>query len=673
MSTLRSFDIFDTVLTRTLGSPDQVFLEAGRRLRAAGVLNMDPAAYAAARVEAMRDLSVDVARHPTLQAITTAVAARLGLAPAAANDLAAVEIAVERDTCRAVPGAAARLADCRQETGRGVVFVSDTPLPAAVVQELLVRDGLFLNEDRLFVSAEVGSSKQDGGLYDVVAAQLAVAAGEITHVGDDRQSDVANARLHGWRSRLDTSAHLNAHEWALDAAGSATDGLGPRLAGASRLGRLAATQEGIDSGLAAIASAVALPLLTGFGLWVLRQAELLELDRLYFVARDGEVFLDVVQSLARQRGSRVELHYLHGSRRAWQLAAGWAMGQHSPWIPDDLDPRTLSPQDLLALIGVTASEAHAATADPLFAPTAVGQVLGDAGWLHVQSLLASGPLAERVAQHTAQRGELLLGYLDQEGVTAPGRVGLVDVGWTGRAARALDDVVTAGGRTQPAAHLFMGLLGSAAQVMGEELYARAHGWLLDVGRGQRDRTGPGQDPVMLIESFAMGREGHTTGYAGDGDRVVPQLAAPRNEAAARWAFEGYRRALMLALDVLVDGPPLSTEVDLRALAWRQLLRLWNTPSTAEARAWGAQPYGEDFGNVRTHPLATPMTGQRMLAHLGLRKSAAPEPTYWLEGTIALSPQPWRAGLLARAAAQRAGSRLPRVPRRLRAEWALRRG
>jgi hypothetical protein len=68
-----------------------------------------------------------------------------------------------------------------------------------------------------------------------------------------------------------------------------------------------------------------------------------------------------------------------------------------------------------------------------------------------------------------------------------------------------------------------------------------------------------------------------------------------------------------------------------------------------------------------------MTGQRMLAHLGLRQSAAPEPTYWLEGTIALSPQPWRAGLLARAAAQRAGSRLPRVPRRLRAEWALRRG
>ena len=263
-------------------------------------------------------------------------------------------------------------------------------------------------------------------------------------------------------------------------------------------------------------------------------------------------------------------------------------------------------------------------------------------------------------------------YLDQEGVTAPGRVGLVDVGWTGRAARSLEDVLIDAGRSLPAAHLFLGLLETAPDRMGPDLFARSRGWFVDEARGRPSRAGDA-DPVMLVESFAMGTEGHTRGYRVRPDgRVGPDLAATANPAATRWELAGYRRALALSVAALVDGSPLDTGIDLRPLGWQELLRLWKRPNRAEAAAWGSQPYGEDFGNAASHPLATPITVRRLLTRLGLGDPSWREPTYWLAGTIALSPQPWRSLLRAAESAQRMVRRAPRIPARLRGALVMRR-
>lgn len=667
MTRLAAFDVFDTVLTRMVGGPRQVFVETGQRLRRADVIDVDAEAYAAAREQAAADLTTDVARHPTLAAVADELAARLGLPAGVATDLAAAELAVESDVCRAVPGAVWQMQQQRQRTGRGLAYLSDTSLPHELVQQLLVREGLFVAGDVLYTSSAAGASKQDGALFDLVAADLGVPAPAISFRGNDRWSDVANGRLHGWQAALEGGAEFDAHERRLDAEAVTTSGIGPRLAAASRMGRLRAVEEGIEPALAAIACGVALPLLAGFGFWVLRQAELLALDRLYFVARDGEVFLDVVRPLAAAAGADVECRYLYGSRHSWQLAA--ATSTAGLWTPDDVPGEALTVAAALRLVDLRPEDAAAITGDALFAPAAADQVLGAAGWRAFTHLVA-GPLAAEVQGRAQARRDLLVRYADQEGVTAPGRVGLVDVGWTGRAARSLEDVLTAAERPLPAAHLFLGLLGTAPERMGAELFGRSRGWLLDEARGRGSRSGE-VDPVMLVETFAMGSEGHTTGYRTRGDRVVPQLAAPANPAAQGWEFSGYRRALELAVAALLDGPIPDAGVDLRTLVWQQLLSLWRAPTRAEAAVWGDQPYGEDFANAEMHPLASPATGRRLLARLGLGDPDWREPTYWLAGTIARSRQPWRAVLRAAETGQRTARRTPRIPARLRGELAMR--
>ncbi len=90
-------------------------------------------------------------------------------------------------------------------------------------------------------------------------------------------------------------------------------------------------------------------------------------------------------------------------------------------------------------------------------PGSADRPLGD-GATSFLAGLRSGPVGAEATRRATERAGLLLAYLDQEGVTAPGRVGFVDVGWTGRATRALEDLLAAAGRPVPAAHLFVGLL-----------------------------------------------------------------------------------------------------------------------------------------------------------------------------------------------------------------------
>ena len=672
MTAIASFDVFDTVLTRLVGGPRQVFVETGRRLRAAHVVDVSPEAYAAVREDVLARFTVDVRRHPSLLRVAGEVADRLGLDAKAADTLHETELAVERDVLRAVPGVVEQVGAERRRTGRGVLFVSDTPLPAEFLQDVLEREGLFFDGDRVYTSAGCGESKQDGGLYDLVRADQG--AEDIRHVGDDDEADVVHARLHGWQASLQAGARFTAAEQRLDAAAIGTDGVGPRLAGAGRLGRLRAVAEGAEPDVSAIAADTALPFLIGFGLWVLSQARRHGVDRLYFVARDGEILREVTQALAAARGDAVECRYLYGSRRVWQLAArGTAQHQDAElWLPDGIDGSERTAAEVLELVGLTPAEAFDLTADPVLAPGRADAPLGPDGFASLRRALDREPLQSRARERARERRDLLVGYLDAEGVTAPGAA-LVDVGWTGRASRALEDVLLDAARPLPEAHLFIGLQENAPQMMGADLYARSHGWLVDEPAGRRLELHADEDLVMLAETFTMGSEGSTVGYRDEDGVVSAQLAAADNPTVGAWGFADYRRAIGHGLAAFTDGYEPSVDVDLRPLVAGQLLALWRNPTAGQARAWGAQPYGEDFYNARWHPLATPLTARRLLTRLGIGPGTWREPTYWLAGTIAISGQPWRtlAGLAYRY--RQVPARLVRVPRRLRAELLRRRG
>ena len=676
MTRVASFDVFDTLVTRTIGGPDEVFAWTGRLLRDRGAVDCSPEVFVAVRRAAQQALTTDPDVHPPLPRIAAEVAARLGLPEVLAGALVAAEEEVERSVCRAVPGAVDRVEAARVRTGRGAVFVSDTPLAPETVQDLLDREGLFRTGDQLFTSAEAGASKQGGSLFSRVSVAVGEPPGRFEHVGDDRWADVVHARRAGWQATADGRGRFTRRERPLDSAGSATDGLGPRLAAAARTARLRAHVQDVDPVIAGIAGAVAGPLMTGFALWVLRRARALGLDRLYFVARDGEVLLETARRLAQAGDFPVECRYLHGSRRVWQLAAAGRAG-HDPvadlWIPDGFAAEELSPKALLALLDLTPDDLTAGGPVAVLGSERAERPAGPDGWRELKARLETPAVRAEVRRRAVERRDVLLEHLDQEGVTGPGRVGVVDVGWTGRANRSLEDVLVDSGRTLPAAHMFIGLVQSAPERMGPDLYRRSSGWLMDEGRGRRRPAGV-HDPVKIVETFSMGHEGTTIGYSRHAGGVTPVLAAAVNPASHAWALDDYRRALAWSVEAFVDGPSAAWDrsADLRPLVWRQLLDFWRRPEAGEALVWGAQPYGDDYSNSLSHPLATALTVRRLLTRAGLGPPGWREPTYWLEGSVRLSPAFVRVPLLLAVRGGQGWARVRRVPRRVRNELVSRR-
>jgi FMN phosphatase YigB (HAD superfamily) len=668
---MRTFDVFDTVLTRAVGDPGAVARVVGERLRADGITGCSPGAWARARQRVDEDVIAHGREAPTLAAIHAELARRLDLADGAAGATLDAELAVERELSRVVPGAPDRLEAARAavEGGR-IVFVSDTPLPEAFLVELLERGGLWRPGDRLHASADSGGSKSAGDLFGAVAAELGVAPDAIAHTGDDPHSDVRMARAAGWRATHAPEARLNRYEHLLERDAAATDGLTSRLAGASRLGRLEAVAAGVDPALAAVAAGVGAPLFVGYALWLARQARRLELDRLCFVARDGEVMLEVARPVLAALGVDTDLRYLYGSRQAWQIPAAGASGTYVPGRLMYIDGQQRSARELLTRVRLDPAEAHALTGDARFAPGAADVPLDGDGQAAVVALLERPPLAGRLQDGSDEQRGLLLEYLAQEGVTGAGRVGMVDIGWLGWMGRALETCVDAAGEEPPAAWLYLGLLEGARAAAGPALAARQRGFLFDLDRGEGlpHRL---YNVHNLLEALCQATHGRTVGYRRrDGDGTVEPVLDPssREQALVAWGLPDYRLTLRHTVAHLLEGAPaLDAPVDLRPAIGSVLEEFWERPTAAEAEAWGALPFDVDVAGGAAVPLAPParlgVAARELRDHRRLK--VRPEGS-WRAGVALRSAPPWRAVFRGTAAVQHQLPRVRRIPGRLRA-------
>lgn len=188
-----SFDVFDTVLTRTVTDPKDVFVLISQKLKDStfGFNSSLIESFWGARV-----LAEFVARRQTVHEdvgiydIYNIVKILFELDNCQVEKLVEVELMVERSVLVPVDGAGEMLSSLR-DSGRGLLFVSDMYLPKLFIQEILEQYGLFDSGDKLYVSGEVGQTKGSGGLFTYVLDDLGITASELVHYGDHPESDGA--------------------------------------------------------------------------------------------------------------------------------------------------------------------------------------------------------------------------------------------------------------------------------------------------------------------------------------------------------------------------------------------------------------------------------------------------------------------------------------------------
>ncbi|MGE5261945.1 MAG: HAD family hydrolase [Acidobacteriota bacterium] len=641
MISVESFDVFDTVLTRAVGSPEAVFLVLGRRLAQQSLIACSPEVFARARIQAEARAHKSAGDRCNLEMIYAELCLGLGLSADRQHDLMTQECAVEAAVLRVVPGAVDSVNRAR-DLGRRVIFVSDMYLSADFIRELLKYHGLWRDGDRCYVSCEVGKSKRSGALFAEILHQEGITGDAAIHHGNDVQGDIRSAQSAGLAVSPFLQANPNRYEQLLEAQAWVTEGKSSVMAGASRLARLTVPLASPrDAALCEVAAGVAAPTLTGFALWLLQRAQALGLARLYFISRDGQVLLDVARRLIRSMGLSIQACYLYGSRQAWNLAATVDGSEEElAWIWDSTD--FLSVTSLLNRIGIEPEQLHQPLESAGLFRSEWDRALRPAERLALEKIVATDGVRGMVLEQARSKREVLLKYLKQGGLFDGTPWGLVDLGWYGSMQNALAAILADRGIQPPVGFYFALYKGDIVDRCSLEREA----YYFDERRGMGYLDAV-PSLIALMEMFCVADHGTVVDFVDQGERVAPLLKANVNAPVIEWGLPLVRETIGCFVDNLVtDSQFVDPYGDVRAAITAVLRSFWLYPSRAEATTWGAFPWEDGLGfQTYWNRLAQPYGWSDLFQAFYKMRVAFHHRSSWFEGSLALSPPAIRIALL----------------------------
>ena len=637
-ASLVTFDLFDTLLLRTLREPRDVFAVMADQLRPAApaLAGRFPALRVAAEEQARRTVRAAGGREVTHAAIYdhmpedfVAQARAQGIGP---RDL--MEREVEVELACAVPDARVVAAfDRIVASGVPVAVVSDMYLPGAVLHRLLARIGV-AGHGALHLSCEADGCKADGSVWPVVRAHHGLGpTARIVHIGDHPDSDGATARrcgIEAFTLPLPAARHGARRMTELD----------HWLAGAceallARALRQHVGDSDVDPYWLGLAHRVVLPVALGMGDFVARTAEDRGLDAVFFLARDGLIFQRVYEAAFRRPGMPAS-GYVHASRRCLNMASIERLDEAELRFLT-LGFHRLSPADYLRRIDIDPAEPAVAQAlahrfaDP-------EQVVDEAGFAAMGDLFqAIEPLV--LARAAMERGPLL-DHLTELDVFEH-RALVVDLGWHGSLQRSLAGLgQLATGRDVTIEGAYLGVMG-AVPVRAEERPIARHGWLFGPGEAG-DARAMIEESVEVVELLFSAPSPGVRHLYRDGARIAVASLEEREEAQRLRIACIIHQAVEQAATLL--APLVSTVApdDLRALATGRLARLLRHPDGDDIAHFRAAVHAEGFGAARYVPIipphpALPAPGALLRAY---------RVAFWRRGFLAGLPPLHRLSLLA---------------------------
>lgn len=277
-----SFDIFDTLVLRPFAHPVDLFAIVGNKL---GIMN-----YQEIRQQAERDAREEKralcgTNEVTICDIYDIVARRTGID---ADYGAKIEFETELEFCFGNPYML-RVFKILKALDKRVIIVSDMYYPHDMMARLLASCG-YEGYDKLYVSCDYLCSKRSGGLFKNVLHDYANE--RIAHVGDNYESDIMGAN----RSGLTSFHYKNCHEIGEP---YRADGMSP-LVGSLYSGII---NTYLHNGIKTYSPYYEYGFIYGglyvFGFcnWIYQKAKKENIDKILFLARDGDVYQKVFNML----------------------------------------------------------------------------------------------------------------------------------------------------------------------------------------------------------------------------------------------------------------------------------------------------------------------------------------------------------------------------------------
>jgi len=452
MIRIYSFDVYDTLLTRPLLRPTDLFYVVGMMFESKQH-DFSPNAYKVARQQA--EQNARKASRPRDDCRFTDIflhfqqLAKWGISAQTAMN---AELEVERTMTRSIV-ANAIIARTLVEAGEKVVFLSDMYLPGDFIWELLCENIVSCERESIFVSGDLGLAKYSGRLFKHVLDRYSITPNQLQHFGDNEHSDFHVPRKLGIGARAYVGIKPTRYERLSQSSKKAPIWLSVTT-GVARATRLSIANNDESATVARVASNVVGPILTAYVTWVLNNARAQGVERLYFVSRDGQI-LQKIASVIRD-DTHPECRYLYGSRQAWLLPSVLEL------TPANLDwawtigmPRRGN--DILRRLEIDTPDAYSILARKGFNENLLARQLYDVDFDRFRSLLLKPPLSDMVLERARRQRALTQAYLRQEGLFDSKCWALVDVGWALKCQHALGQILTSFGYNEQVRGYYFGV------------------------------------------------------------------------------------------------------------------------------------------------------------------------------------------------------------------------
>ncbi len=624
---IASFDVFDTILSRTYATPEDVHHHLEEILRQSGRVG-DPAGFAEARWQAEKQAWADRGgrRGAAIDEIYAILAARLHWDDEQTRWAMSEEIRLERNAGRFVPDFIPRLEEARRQ-GRRVCFISDMHLRDPHIREMLVSAGALEDGDSLFVSSDCAALKSTGELFLHAMKTLQVEPRDMQHTGDNPIGDFQGAKRSGIHATLYTRAQLNRFERATAHYLRNETWRERSLAAVSKFTRLSRPVDQPESALWDLLGSTIAPFVAGYAWWLIDQARQRGIQHLFFLARDMQIVCEVAAYLAGRKRAGVQCHYLYASRSAWQPAGYTGPNEFELFWLTDQTAANRPDLVLRRLLGTGGALLQTARAQKRTWNTN-----------DIRELLESDAVRPAVEQATKEARQLLMAYLWQSGYAPNGTCALVDAGWRGSLQNSLAKAYRLENSSYEILAFYIGL---------RHLGRMEPGCILLPYLSDRIVERHGFSLVSLIEGLLTANHGSTLRYEARGSRVEPVLE-PDPPATILKQWNLVRDCCIAYAEQLAASPAFeSSSGSIPSALAVPLVELCRDPTPAEAElftGWffdggrGASSLRRIAGRIGMKDLAKLLAARLRSQSLADVYLSSP----WLRGAVAVSPPLWRA-------------------------------
>lgn len=188
-----SFDLFDTLITRCVDDPKDIFNIVQYAFKNIygenGIEN-----FKDKRIEAQIRARQDLNREITLDEIYMYFNRSYNYE--ILRKYKGLEIEIEKEACQLNNINVKKTFDLMIKNGNRVIITSDMYLPLWVLEEILKKNNI-KGYSAIYLSCEIGYSKATGSVYDYLVSKENVNKREIIHIGDNWRCDYYCAQRKG--------------------------------------------------------------------------------------------------------------------------------------------------------------------------------------------------------------------------------------------------------------------------------------------------------------------------------------------------------------------------------------------------------------------------------------------------------------------------------------------